>query len=54
MFKRLFNESRMAGDLLRAIAPGRFLAAVNLGTLCQADGEFADDRQRSSRADRGQ
>ena len=52
MFKRLFNESRMAGDLLQAIAPDRFLAAVDLGTLCQAGGEFADDRQRSSRADR--
>ena len=52
MFKRLFNETRMAADLLQAIAPARFLAAVDLGTLCQAGGEFADDRQRSSRADR--
>ena len=38
MFKRLFNKSRMAGDLLQAIAPDRFLAAVDLGTLCQAGG----------------
>ena len=52
MFKRLFNETRMAADLLQAIAPARFLAAVDLDTLCQAGGEFADDRQRSSRADR--